>query len=82
MADRNTEYLLIKNQKTRKPKQFYYDEDDDDYDDDYNSQIYGRLVPIKPRKEQRVKYISNDETDYNYRKYTSDVCVLNSTIEN
>ncbi|CAF3409072.1 unnamed protein product [Rotaria sp. Silwood1] len=74
MSDRNTEYVLIRNRKPKKSRQYYYDEDpnDDDGDDDNDSQIYARLVQIKPRKEQRIKYISNDEDDLDYRSRISD----------
>ncbi|CAF1447860.1 unnamed protein product [Rotaria sordida] len=75
MSDRNTEYILIRNRKPKKSRQHYYDEDanyDDDEDDDDDSQIYARLVPRKPRKEQRIKYISNDENDFDYRRQISD----------
>ncbi|CAF5085760.1 unnamed protein product, partial [Rotaria magnacalcarata] len=77
MTDRTTEYILVPNRrKAKKPKQYYYNEDndndDEDDEDDNDSQIYGRLVPIKPRKEQRIKYISNDEFFSDYRKHRSE----------
>ena len=92
MTDRTTEYILVPSRrKAKKPKQYYYNEDEDNDDnnnnddDDNDSQIYGRLVPIKPRKEQRIKYISNDEIFSDYRKHRSEVCVcvcgFNLTIE-
>jgi hypothetical protein len=74
MADRDTEYVLVRNRKPKKTRQYYYDEDDDD-DDDNDSRIYSRLVRRKPRKEQRIKYISSDEIDSDDRLQTSDVCV-------
>ncbi|CAF5012029.1 unnamed protein product, partial [Rotaria socialis] len=77
MTDRTTEYILVSSRrKAKKPKQYYYNEDsdndDEDDEDDNDSQIYGRLVPIKPRKEQRIKYISNDEIFPDYRKHRSE----------
>ncbi|CAF2411402.1 unnamed protein product [Rotaria sp. Silwood2] len=73
MSDRNTEYVLVRNPKPKKTRQYYYDDDpNDDDDDDNDSQIYGRLVSIKPRREQRIKYISNDENDYDYRSRIRD----------
>jgi len=72
MTDRDAEYVLVRNRKPRKTRQYYYDEDDDDDDD---SQIYTRVTRRKPAKEPRIRYVSSDEIDSDYRRQPSDVCV-------
>jgi hypothetical protein len=78
MVDRDSEYVLVRNRKPRKTRQYYYDEDDDDDDD---SQIYTRVIRRKPAKEQRIRYVSSDEIDSDYRRQPSDVCVCVYLIE-
>lgn len=78
MSDRNMEYVILPRRKPNKVKQYYVDEDadDDEDEDDDGSQIYSQIVRPKPRREQRIKYISKDDIDYDERKQKNDVCVF------
>ncbi len=72
MPGRDTEYVLVRSRKPKKTRQYYYD--DDEADDDDDSQIYTRVVRRKPRREQRMRYISSDDIESDYRRQSSDVC--------
>lgn len=79
MADRDTEYVLLKSRKPKKKKQYYYKNDnyeDDDDDDDGNDEpeLYRRL----PRRKPRVKYVSDEEYDSDYRPALTDVRLCSS----
>jgi len=76
MADRDGEYVLVRNRKAKKSRQYYYDDDDDD-DDDNDSQIYRRIA----RRKARNRYFSSDDIESDYRHQPRDVCVLNCIIE-
>lgn len=62
MADRNGDYVLVRNSK--KSRDIYYDDYDDDDDDDY---------PIGHRRRGRGRYVSHDDFDPDYRRQLSDV---------
>lgn len=76
-SNRNTEYVLIKDSKPKKPSRYYYDADDDDNE---SQPATRRMVRTKPPKEQRIRYVTADELESNYRRprlaESSDVCIL------
>jgi hypothetical protein len=78
-SSRDTEYFLIKDPKPRKSTRYYYDADDDD-NDSQPITTTRRVVQAKPPKEQRIKYITADELESNYRRprvaESNDVCTL------
>jgi hypothetical protein len=85
-SSRDTEYVVVRDQKPKKPIRYYYDNDndDDDDDDEYNEvQIpttSRRVLRTKPPKEQRIKYVTTDELESEYRRHrvaeSNDVCII------
>ena len=83
---RDTEYVVVRDRKPKKPIRYYYDNDndDDDDDDDDDNEIpitsTRRIVRTKPNKEQRIKYITTDELESAHRRPRisefNDVCIF------
>jgi len=80
-SSRDTEYVVVRDQKPKKSTRYYYD--DDDADDDNDSQIgtsTRTIVRTKPVKEPRIKYITADEIEPDYRRQrqavSNDVCTF------
>jgi hypothetical protein len=77
-STRDTEYVLVQDPKSKKTTRYYYDADDDN--DSQLGTSTRRIVRTKPIKEQRIRYVSSDEVESNYRRprvaESSDVCIL------
>jgi hypothetical protein len=82
-SSRDTEYVVVRDRKPKKPIRYYYDNDDDDDDDDDNEipiTSTRRIVRTKPIKEQRIKYITTEELESDHRRprisELNDVCIF------
>lgn len=77
-SGRETEYVLIRDSKPKKTTRYYYDADDDN-DSQNGVTTTRRILRTKPTKEQRVKYVTADELDSDYRRprvtESNDVCI-------
>ena len=65
-SHRDSEYVIIRDSKSKKPSHYYYDADDDN-----ESQAGGttrRIVRAQPTKEQRIRYVIADEQESDYRR--------------
>jgi len=75
---RDTEYVIVRDSKPKKSTRYYYDADDDN--DSQQGSTTRRIIRTKPTKEQRIKYISTDELETDYRRSRivepSDVCTF------
>ena len=63
-SSRDAKYVLVQSRKPKATASYYAD-------DDYHSQIEAptrRIVRTKPREERRVKYVTSDELDGDYRR--------------
>jgi hypothetical protein len=76
---RDTQYVVLRNEKPKKATRYYYDTDDDD--DSQMATITRRIVRTKPIKDQRIKYITTDELQSDHRRQRAveqkDVCNFN-----
>lgn len=76
--NQDTEYVVIRDGRPKKAQRYYYPEDDDDDDaDDYfdevddhdDSPVVRRVTRRKPVREQRIKYITNEPPESEYRSH-------------
>ncbi|CAF0753408.1 unnamed protein product [Adineta steineri] len=65
--NRDAGYVLVQDKKQSKGTQ-YYDSDDDDDNDSQMATVTRRVIRTKPTKEQRIKYISTDDLQYDHRR--------------
>lgn len=65
-SNRDAQYVIVRDSKSQKPVQYYYDADDDD--DPQAVLKTRRIVQQKPVKEQRIRYVSTDEVEPEYRR--------------
>ncbi|CAF4389595.1 unnamed protein product, partial [Adineta steineri] len=61
-------YVLVQDKKQSKGTQYYDDSDDDDDNDSQMATVTRRVIRTKPTKEQRIKYISTDDLQYDHRR--------------
>ncbi|CAF0744670.1 unnamed protein product [Adineta steineri] len=66
--NRDAGYVLVQDKKQSKGTQYYYDSDDDDDNDSQMATVTRRVIRTKPTKEQRIKYISTDDLQYDHRR--------------
>lgn len=75
---RDTEYVLVRDAKSRKPLRQYYDTDDEN--DSQPRLTTRKVVQKKPVKGQRIKYVATEEHEPDYRRVrlagSNDVCNL------
>ena len=78
-SNRDTEYVIVRNGKSKKTTRYYDDTDDDDDDDSQIGTVTRRIVRTKPTKEQHIKYISRHEPVSDHRRQrvveSNDVCI-------
>ena len=78
----DTEYVVVRGRQQKKAMRYYdNDDDEDDYvDEDTDSPVVRRMIRRKPVREQRIKYVTNEEPDTEYRRVLDpepkEVCVL------
>jgi hypothetical protein len=65
-SHRDSEYVLIRDSKPKKSTRYYYDADDDN--DSQQSVATKTIVRPKPTKEPRIRYITSDELESDYRR--------------
>ena len=79
-SSRDTQYVIVRDEKPKKPTRYYYDGDDDN-----DSQTARRIVRTKPAKEQRIKYVTADAVESDHRRQrvaeSSDVSNYSNEIE-
>ena len=79
-SSREAEYVIVRDRKPKKPTRYYYDDDDNiDYDtDSHHGTSTRRVVRRKPVSEQRIKYITSEEPEAEYRRHhaseSNEVC--------
>ncbi|CAF0875453.1 unnamed protein product [Adineta steineri] len=66
--NRDGGYVLVQDKKQSKGTQYYDDSDDDDDNDSQMATVTRRVIRTKPTKEQRIKYISTDDLQYDHRR--------------
>ncbi|CAF0776412.1 unnamed protein product [Adineta steineri] len=66
--NRDAGYVLVQDKKQSKGTQYYDDSDDDDDNDSQMATVTRRVIRTKPTKEQRIKYISTDDLQYDHRR--------------
>jgi len=75
---RDTEYVIVRDSKPKNATRYYYDADDDN--DSQQASTTRRIIRTKPTKEPRIKYVTADEHETDYRRSriveSSDVCTF------